>query len=273
MIQDEYIQTLTELELTLLQAKAYITLAKLGKADVNTISKVSNLARTDVYRVMLILERLGLAERIIDKKTVYKATPMKEGIPILLENKKKKYADIEKKSKLLLNSPIDNDLQNPQAENQQFIITSEATLFRMRFEKSFLEAKTCEMMIPESGLKYTMFYFFECIKTALKKGSKIRIITEKTEDEAINKKLRSLEKNPLFEIRFTSASRVNFAATVFNDKEAYLCISTNSEIPSLYSNNVQFVQEAQMLFGSIWNNSEAHNLVYESAISKKKSNK
>ena len=86
MIQDEYIQTLTELELTLLQAKAYITLARLGKADVNSISKASNLARTDVYRVMLILERLGLAERIIDKKTVYKATPIKEGILILLEN-------------------------------------------------------------------------------------------------------------------------------------------------------------------------------------------
>jgi sugar-specific transcriptional regulator TrmB len=268
MIPDEYIQTLTELELTRLQAKAYIGLARLGKADVNTISKASNLARTDVYRVMLVLEKLGLAERIIDKKTVYKATPIKEGILILLENKKKRYAEIEKKSRLLLNSSLDTDFQDSQAENQQFIITSESTLFRMRFEKSFLEAKTCEMMIPAIGLKYTLFYFFECIKTALKKGAKIRIITEKTEDETINKKLRSLEKNPLFEIRFTSPSRINFAITVFNDKEVNLCISTNSEIPSLYSNNVQAVGEAQMLFESIWNNSDVHKRFYEPAILK-----
>jgi sugar-specific transcriptional regulator TrmB len=79
MIQDEYIQTLTELEFTLLQAKAYITLARLGKADVNSISKASNLARTDVYRVMLILERLGLAERIIDKKNCVQSPSSKKG--------------------------------------------------------------------------------------------------------------------------------------------------------------------------------------------------
>ncbi len=273
MIQDDYIQTLTELELTILQAKAYIILARLGKADVNSISKASNLARTDVYRVMLILERLGLAERIIDKKTVYKATPLKEGILILLENKKKRYADIEKKTRLLLNSPLDNCPQDSQLENQQFIITSESTLFRMRFEKSFLEAKTCDMMIPAVGLKYTMFYFFECIKTALRNGARIRIITEKMEDEAINKKLRSLEKNPLFEIRFASALRINFAVTVFNDKDVHLCISANSEIPSLYSNNAQAVEGAQMLFESIWNNSEVQKRVCEPAVPKKKSNK
>ena len=273
MIQDECIQTLTDLELTLLQAKAYISLVRLGKADVNTISKASNLARTDVYRVMLVLERLGLAEKIIDTKTMYKATPLKEGISILLENKKKRCAEIEKKSRLLLNSFQDNNSKDSQAENQQFIITSESTLFRMRFVKSFSEAKTCEMMIPAAGLKYTIFYFFESIKIALKKGAKIRIITEKTEDEAINKKLRSLEKNSLFEIRFTNTSRINFAVTVFNDKEVNLCLSTNSEIPSLYSNNSQVVGEAQMLFDAIWNNSEVHKLVYEPALPKKKSSK
>jgi sugar-specific transcriptional regulator TrmB len=261
MIPDEYIQTLTELELTLLQAKAYITLAKLGKADANSISKASNLARTDVYRVMLVLERLGLAEKIIDKKTKYKATPIKEGISILLENKKKRYVEIEKKSRLLLNSIHNNDSQDSQADNQQFIITSESTLFRMKFEKSFSEAKTCEMMIPAAGLKFTMFYFLQCIKTAINKGAKIRIITEKTEDAAIHKKLRSLEKNPLFEIRFADASRINFAVTIFNGEEVNLCISPNSEIPSLFSNNAQAVEEARMLFEAKWNNSEAHTRV------------
>ena len=274
MIQDDCIETLIELELTLLQAKAYLNLARLGKADVNTISRASNLARTDVYRVMLVLEKLGLAEKIIDKKTMYKATPLKEGIVMLLKNKHKRYAEVEKRSRLLLNNFHDNDSNISQADNQQFIITSESTLFRMRFEKSISEAKTCKMIIPAAGLKYSMFYFFECIKTALKKGAKILIITEKTKDAAVNKKLRYLEKNPLFEIRFTSASSINFAVTVFNEKEVNLCISQNSEVPSLYSNNSQAVGEAQMLFEAIWNNSEVHERVYEPpAISKRKSNK
>ena len=218
---------------------------------------------------MLVLERLGLAEKIIDKKTMYKATPIKEGVSILLKNNKKRYGEIEKKCRLLLNSFQDNDSKDSQTDNQQFIITSESTLFRTRFKKSISEAKTCEMMVPAAGLKYTMFYFYECIKTALKKSARIQIITEKTEDKATNKKLRSLEKNPLFEIRFANALRINFAVTVFNNKEVYFCISPNSEVPSLFSNNAQFVEEAQMLFESIWHNSEEQNRVNELVVTKK----
>ena len=266
MIPDEYLQILTDLELTLLQARAYANLSKLGIADVNTISKASNIARTDAYRVMLVLERLGLAEKIIDKKTLYKATPIKEGMLILLKNKKKKYAEIEKKSRVLLNSVHGKDSFDSQAESQQFIITSESTLFRKRFEKSYFEARTCDMILPAVGLKYEMYYFFEALKTALKKGAKIRIISEKSENKGLNKKLQTLEKNPLFEIRYANPSRINFAVTIFNDKEVNLCISSSSEVPSLYSNNAQAVEEAQMLFESLWNKSEARKSVCEQAV-------
>ena len=70
-----------------------------------------------------------------------------------------------------------------------------------------------------------------------------------------------MEKNPLFEIRFADASRINFAVTIFNGKEVNLCISPNSEIPSLFSNNAQAVEEAKMLFEAKWNNSEAQTRV------------
>jgi sugar-specific transcriptional regulator TrmB len=64
MIQDD-IQTLTDLGLSLLQAKTYLNLAKLGKANVQTIAKASNVARQDIYRVMPKLQKLGLAEKFI----------------------------------------------------------------------------------------------------------------------------------------------------------------------------------------------------------------
>jgi sugar-specific transcriptional regulator TrmB len=262
MIPEKYIETLTELELSPLQAKTYLNLARLGKADVNTISKASNLARTDAYRVMIVLEKLGLAEKIIAKKTEYQATPIKEGISILLQNKRRKYAKVKRKTASLLRSIHDNDLQDFKEENQQFIITSEPRLFQKRFGKSLSEAKTCDMMIPAAGLKYTLFYFRQFMKTALKKGAEIRIITEKPEDAATYKKMRHFEKNSFFEIRFAAVSHMNFAVTIFNGKEMNLCISRNSEVPSLYSNNAQAVEEAKMLFEATWNNSEVHNGVY-----------
>ena len=63
MIKDECAKILMDLGLTLLQAKAYLALSQLGKATVKTISKTANVARQDVYRVMLALEKLGLAEK------------------------------------------------------------------------------------------------------------------------------------------------------------------------------------------------------------------
>src|ERR1039458_8159881 len=89
MIQNDdlHIQMLMNLGLTLLQAKVYLTLAELGKAEVKRISNASNVARPDVYRVISTLEQIGLAEKIITVPTMYKATPIKEGYYILLQNR------------------------------------------------------------------------------------------------------------------------------------------------------------------------------------------
>jgi DNA polymerase III alpha subunit len=54
-----------DLGLTLLQAKIYLALSKTGKATIKTISKASNSARQDIYRIMPTLQKLGLAEKII----------------------------------------------------------------------------------------------------------------------------------------------------------------------------------------------------------------
>ncbi|MCW4047841.1 MAG: hypothetical protein NWE99_09855 [Candidatus Bathyarchaeota archaeon] len=63
MQYDECVQTLMGLGLTLLQAKTYLALATLGKADVKMISKASNVARQDIYRVMPVLQKLGLGKK------------------------------------------------------------------------------------------------------------------------------------------------------------------------------------------------------------------
>ena len=97
MIEDECVQILTDLGLTLLQARTYFALSKLRKATIKTISKASNIARQDVYRIMPALEKLGLAEKIIATPTMYKATPIKEGIYFLLQKKTQQYNELKKK--------------------------------------------------------------------------------------------------------------------------------------------------------------------------------
>jgi DNA-binding IclR family transcriptional regulator len=54
-----------------LKSKVYLTLATLGKADVKTIAKASNIARQEIYRIMPTLQKLGLTEKIITNPTMY----------------------------------------------------------------------------------------------------------------------------------------------------------------------------------------------------------
>jgi len=99
---EECVQTLMGLGLTLLQAKTYLTLAKLGVADVKTISKVTNVARQDGYRVTPKLQKLGLAEKIISTPTLYKAIPLKMGLSILLQQKVEENTELQEKTKALI---------------------------------------------------------------------------------------------------------------------------------------------------------------------------
>ena len=102
MIRDKDTEILMNFGLSFLQAKLYLNLPSLKKADVKTISKASNIARQDVYRIMPSLERMGLAAKILDGSTFYEAVPIKEGCAILLHNKKEECVDLEKKIAVFL---------------------------------------------------------------------------------------------------------------------------------------------------------------------------
>lgn len=129
MIEDERIQVLMDLGLTLLQAKTYLALSQTGKATIKTISKTAHVARQDTYRVMFTLEKLGLAEKIIATPTMYKATPIKEGYCLLLQNKTREYTELQKKTiAIIKKSHESNDKTTPQEEAQQFFLISSKKL-------------------------------------------------------------------------------------------------------------------------------------------------
>lgn len=48
MIEDEEIQTLMDLGLSLLQAKTYLALAALGTATIKSVAKTAKMAKQDI---------------------------------------------------------------------------------------------------------------------------------------------------------------------------------------------------------------------------------
>lgn len=261
MIEDDsYIRILMKLGLTFLEAKTYLTLARFREADVRTIFKASNIARQDIYRVMPTLEKLGLAEKIITAPTRYKATPIKEGYHLLLQNKTREDTELQKETIELINDSHERNQKTAlHEEDAEFVVTSSKTLFFKRITEREKTVQTSICVVGRwKGLKSRLFNLFPDIKRALKGGVRIRIITEKYEDDkSVQKIIQTLEENPLFEIRYLSAP-LPVQTIIHDNTEVNMCIATrpDSDLPSLWSNNPQFVKVMKAYFEDLWNSTD-----------------
>ena len=249
----EYLQTLTELGLTLLQARIYMTLTKLGKASARTISKQSNIVREEIYRVMPKLEKMGLVEKTITRPTLYKAIILKEGLDILIQRKAEETYRLQKKTRnMIQNLKVPSFRRKSNEENLGFIITSEKSLFRKRFDMNIQMTRLeVNIIASEFLFRQMLFNHYESIAKALERGVNIKVITEEIDGETIPEHIRELMENRFFKIKYLfSPSLVTIG--VFDDKEVDVRISSEM-VPNLWSNNPAIVKLAEGYFKQIWN--------------------
>jgi sugar-specific transcriptional regulator TrmB len=254
MIQDEHIQTLIDFGLSLLQARTYLNLVELGKANVQTIARASSVARQDVYRIMPTLQELGLAEKILTKPTMYRATPLKNGLSILLQKRKKEYAELREKTSSLLNTFHENKAKTAlQEEDSQFTIISEKTLIFKKLEKLTQTAQaSIDITVPLNLVEGTLFCFLQCFKSATRRGVKIRMITQKAAGESTPRMPQALAKNPFFELKYLP----NFeprGMNIFDRKEVTLCVCEKDGLPAFWSNSQHVLKLATSYFDDLWN--------------------
>jgi sugar-specific transcriptional regulator TrmB len=260
MIQDDdtLTRTLLKLGLTFLQAKIYLSLLKFQEAGVKKISVTSNVARPDVYRVLPALEKIGLVEKIIAKPTQYKATPIKEGCNILLQTKTDEYTIMHKNAMdLIKNYEKKDEITLHDATSEQFsLITSKALLLK-KFEIEDSSAESSIDVIGDWNLVRNMiFRHLQIYEKALKKGVKIRTVTEKLEfNESADNFLLKFKDNPLLEIRHLDAP-IPIKTAIYDSKKANMCVRTTDDgemVPSLWSDNPLFVKLVKDQFENIWN--------------------
>ncbi len=275
MLREEEIHTLMDLGLTLLQVKCYLALATLGKASIKSVAKTANIAQQDVYRLMPVLQKRGLAEKMLTAPVTYKGTPIKDGVMILLQRRAEDYAELQRKTEMLLNSPHENEIVTKFSdEESQFVVTSEKTLLYRKLEKDDRSAqKSIDIIGTWDGIKAALFYHLQWeFKKLMKRGIRIRIITEQHEDDkSMLKILRALKKNTLFGIRYV-VSPVLLKTVIYDEKEVNMCIATlpDRDVPSLWSNNPNFVKIMTSHFEEIWNIAREDELENATLISDKR---
>ena len=77
-------ELLTQIGLTKIQAKIYLTLLSLDEANARTLTRETNVPRQEVYRALDDLQKKGFIEKIIASPHKFKATPIDYALQILM---------------------------------------------------------------------------------------------------------------------------------------------------------------------------------------------
>jgi len=257
MLKTEKItRTLTQLGLTVNQAKTYLSLVKLGPTSAKEISRISNIAQQDIYRVMPELQKLGLAEKLIASPNLFKANPPEQALTALVERREKENAVLHEEARELVER-LSQTLENVKDEQDpsQFSIISGKKTILMKSRKAIKVAKAsiCVLAPWKNSAKNTR-HFFTITQQALNRQVETRFILYIDEKEIalFSKIRRHLVDDSRFKLKLVFNEKpISFSII---DREVFFPTQPGilGDVPILWSNNPGFADFAQKYFDLLW---------------------
>jgi sugar-specific transcriptional regulator TrmB len=259
MLSDENAtQTLTQLGLTVLEARIYLALCKYGSLTTKELSKLTKTAQTDTYRVANKLLAKGLIEKVISKPAQFKSIPIDASATSLLQKKKAEYNDLKVKTRLLVQAIKDKPVIKPvtTAPSQFALIPQSATVVKKIREAIEKSKERVDIFLSwERFLNGITGAFGESSEKAWGRGVKFRIVVETPQDESgVERALRFCGKSPLCDIRFLPGSPKTVLG-IYDGSEVFIILDPEEGLfdsPALWSNNRSLISVVQDYFEILW---------------------
>jgi sugar-specific transcriptional regulator TrmB len=260
--QEEEIQTLRVLGLTLLQAKVYLALLKTGRSTIKKISERNQMARQEVQRVITELANAGFVEKALGNPPIYRPVPIKDAVDYLLECRKKESIDIAQKANRLLEDLAQSNTENiSDDKNAQFIIINGKDNILRHHKKILMESTESGNIIHGSGATagYSFYVFEEEANKALKRNVRFRIISGGLPSYQSPDTIRKyLDRGSNFEVRFLPCS-LPLTMSVFDNKGLIVYMSPEKNVgdaPILWTDSPGLILLAQNYFEQLWEKCE-----------------
>jgi len=262
---DKAIETLINLGLTVLQAKVYLALAKLGTSTSRAAAKEAKVASQDVYRILSELQETGLVEKVIAKPNIYHAMPLSKGLSMLLQRRKTLTRQLEKTANRISK---DFDCILHAAEKTDVgsfvLIQKEEPIKSKAFELLDTAQVSLELMHDtRDSVAYGELYNIGQKLSA--KEVKVRdIVSKSNQNLQVTKAFSSLiQKHPSFQVRYIDVPAP--AKLIIKDSKEVLVsttIKSNALLPAfLWSDNPILVKIVQQWFSNIWEKSVEENFL------------
>ncbi len=257
---EEGTELLRDFGLTSNQARVYFAVLQLGVARVGAIARVSKIRREDIYRTLPKLEKMGLVERVLGTPTRTKALPVDDALAVLVkrqqEDADRKLAEIiEKKNEFLAKFKTSGRIGDEDLDTQ-FSLISDKNAILAKMAVSIRNAQNeIDIISSRSKITQLLFLYSDFIKKAVKKGAKIRIITELPEIEGNILRILEEQISPGKSFSLRYLERVSSHHMTVDNKEALMATITESlltECPSLWTNSLPLVELLQRNFEELW---------------------
>jgi sugar-specific transcriptional regulator TrmB len=263
IIKSENVRILTDVGLTVLQAKIFLGILASGKADVGKISKITGIDRSNIYKTIKDLEELELIEKYVGKSAVYAPIPIQMAINILCERKKHDYIkSVEELNQLAKEiDPIDKyDMKK--MKDYFKILPSGTEIFSRNWEKTLKKIEHSIDLIVTEHREIKDEPVWDIYENLLQRGINVRWLfdrSEKNDQEFVLriKQFEKLLKYPELEIRACfdclrpfGGVLDNNMAVIFLDRGSHLkCVR------SLWTNNPEIVLNFREHFNTCWEKS------------------
>lgn len=261
---DKDIETLRGFGLTTNQARVYLAICHLGIAPVGKVSKLAHVRREDVYRILPKLEEMGLTERTLDTPAKIRATPLQDALSTLIKHEKEMHdqkinALVAKKEELVRNFRANSRKTELEDEDSQFTLISEKAAI-LKKASAMLKDVRSEVAITGSRQKLIQIVsvYADLLKKAVKRGVKIRMVTELPEEEDPLPRFIEEQLSPSASVKLKYAEALPSHFAVFDNTGMMVATTTHegfAERPALWTNSPQLIAPMQKAFEDLWHSS------------------
>lgn len=260
-MQADLVNKLTSFGFTVNQAKVYLCIVQSGITQVGKISKITQLHRQDIYKLLPKLEKMGLITRTIEKPFTIEAIPICCALESIIEKEKEKS---NQKISQLENSlkEVSDEIQkepNIKEEPRFTLLTTDIAIknkVQLIFEKKHLEFKI--MTDVENITNPSLNYFRNFLKSIADNKAKSRLVVVKPGSrncaEQIIKKIAPTEGEFTAKL-IRKCSCKNYQ--IIDDNEVWIITQQKTETGYpciLWTNDQNIVETYLENFDKTWNN-------------------
>ncbi len=243
------------------EIRVYVYLARSRERKASEISEALSLHRTETYRILRDLEKRGLVSSVFEKPLKFIATPFERAIDALIEAKKLRIQQLERKKKDLINvwlSLPQPEVKHERKEVFQILEGEEQIDFKAN---EIIQNMQKEINVFASEDDLARLYhsgFIDKLEKLSKKGFEVKLLTNNS-----RKSQFFVEKIKLAKVRhalssedvptFILADQEQLLLTIRKNHDKYGEKAKREKIAALWTNYDAFVKALEKLFSELWN--------------------